>query len=181
MKRVLLVTIVLLLVFLIGCKKYNNRNPYFTFGEVGNEWTYQYLKINTVSGDTLVNEPVTYRIISEDGENMFTYEYTVRGNTFTSTWLISPTEFGQSVEDVYFTSTSLIDDINIGDNAILSVDEMIEVLGETIPCAKVHTSYELVPDGTTLWINPNFGIVKQNSNNTSELLNFQYILTDKNF
>jgi hypothetical protein len=181
MKKVLIITIIVLLAFLFGCKKYNNRHPYFIFGEVGNEWTYQYLKISTATGDTLVNEPVIYRIISEDGGGMFTYEYTLRGNVFISTWLISPNDFGQSAEDVYLTSSSLLDDVNVGDNAIIHVDEIVEVLGETILCFEVHTNYELIPDGTTLWINPDYGIVKQNSINTTEALRFQYILTDWNF
>jgi len=181
MKRVLIISSIILLALLVGCKKYNNKNPYFTFGQVGNEWSYQYIKINTLTEDTISNQTVTYRVTSDNGNDMFSYEQTLGVNVYNGDWLISPTEFGQSGDDVYLTCSSVIDDINVGDNLIMGVDEMIEVAGTTIPCFKVHTNQELIPDGTTLWINPDYGIVKQNSINTEEGLYFQYMLIDKNF
>ncbi len=181
LNKTILFAIFISLLVLFSCDEYNKRNPYFTFGQVGNEWTYEFVEISTPDRDTVMHDTITYRIISDDGGGLYTYEYSYAGNLLTGQWFITPTEFGYSLDNILLNSASVIDDINIGDNCILEVNDTIEIMGEDISCFKIRNNYSLYPDGTTYWVHPDYGIVKEQVDIIFELTERKYTLIGRNF
>lgn len=72
---------------LLGCEKKENEQ-FFTFGEVGNSWTFKHTQTSTVHGIPEIDiDTITISITGYEGNNIYTLS---DGNR----WYISGSEFG---------------------------------------------------------------------------------------
>ena len=85
--------------FTSGCKKEKPiEEPFFTFGKVGNEWTFQRTHIDDFPIDTII-DTVKYVIISNFATNLFSAQFKTKTQIYNFTWFISGDSFGVLRED----------------------------------------------------------------------------------
>ena len=183
MKLYLGITLYLAIFCTIGCKKESD-TVFFSFGEVGNEWTYEYISIEPTSQVTTI-DTIKYSIIDKQTDNLYTVKYSYPSQDITTTWYFSNNEFGYYESGQQPTTKILIkNDAKVGDSyysgfSVEGVQEKIYVLGDSLLCFKVNTLADLAPDYHYLWINNKYGIVKESSqsvgmfsnNSTKKLIN----------
>ncbi|MFH2142250.1 MAG: hypothetical protein ABIJ97_07505 [Bacteroidota bacterium] len=181
-KRHILLLIIVFMLF--GCKKEKEEvtnieqpiQPFFTFGEVGNEWTYEHINVHGVQQDTTISM-VKYVITEKNNNNLYTYKTDISQDDFQ--WYISSDAFGISENKIYVKKDSKVGDSYHPSCLILAVDEILYILNDSLSCFKVNTLVGLEPSSKILWINNKYGIVKIESSN--EYDKDVYTLMNTNF
>lgn len=170
----ILLLVIGVVITLTGCKKIFN-DPYFSFGKVGNEWTYECLSyVYAVDNPDTTIRTEKFKIIEKNKNNLYTYQIS---NTKRQ-WYIKSRSFGESKDKIYVKKNSQEYDSYYENQTVLEVDKKIFFKNDSIDCFVIRvggTSYTKL-----LYINNEYGIVK--IDHTDDLLHRTiWTLIDTNF
>lgn len=176
-----------LLIYMSSSCTKENESPYYTFGQVGNEWVYE--RVTLEYYDTVHIDTVT-KVVSEHSEkNMVTTTLEFSdGEKKTGTWYFFEGTFGYSEENVIVRNNTNVDDeLPTGDNIytrrLWEADAEVIALGETYYCQKISEVSFNQEAWETIWVHPTDGIIKQSSSysDPSGSGGVEYRLISKNF
>lgn len=194
-----LLFIFVLFISVLSCKKEEKiKNeppelPYFTFGEVGNEWIFErifwfeYDSLSTVTIDT-----VFYKIVEYESDNIYKYTKERQSNIDTLRWYISNNEFGTVSNNgeitIFVKSNSQAGDVfseEIGvweEHRIESINEQVIIENDTLECFLVKDCEVCDDHQIKYYINNQFGIIKEVFWSIHPVSNrVEYKLINKNF
>ena len=162
MKRKYLILVLLsYLLYTNACKKddsMDNPEPYFTFGKVGNVWTYERVRIDHLLQDTII-DTIKFTINDYIINNVYACQYITNDYHRNFTWFISSDSFGSSEDTIFVKKDSKKGDLYTN-CYVMEIDESLNILNESIICFKVQTSNNMYPDNSITWINSQYGVVK---------------------
>lgn len=160
---------------LLGCEKKENEQ-FFTFGEVGNTWTFKRTQTSTVHTIPEIDiDTITISITGYEGNNIYTLS---DGNR----WYISDTEFG-TVSKYNGSLYIYINKYSIYNNdkytRVSSTDNYVVMYGNySLNC--FHWSFSNA-SSSYIYINRRYGIVRHGFTDSSCMHSEDWELIDKNF
>jgi hypothetical protein len=173
MKKRLQILLLIMGMALLGCEKKENEQ-FFTFGEVGNSWTFKHTREDYHIPPTEHIDTITYSITDYEGNNIYKLSNGDR-------WYISDTEFGlvnnyNGSLYIYVNKYSIY--YNNEHTSVSSTDNYIVVCGDdSLNCYNWSYSYTSFSNYS---ISRRYGIVRYGFTN-SMMIGEDWELIDKNF
>ena len=179
-------------IVLISCKR--DGDKYFTFGQVGNQWTYELVGYSVGYSDSIVLDTVAITVTEQDGR-IFTFHTKSKGwyfsQDYTEQWFIHPRRFGKHKEGIttvwLWLNSDEGDIVEEGEASsyyqmnVADIDkEVLLYNGETMVCTKLlSNSYD---GGKSYYISKKYGFVEmQISYMEYEYQHLKYRLLEVNF